>query len=913
MNSIETKLIKQLSPAAKAVWGKKDNSGQDELWLPLVQHLLDTKNVITYLYSHWLSAGQRALLCSNLPEQQVVQLVSFLGFIHDIGKATPAFQKKQSYIHDADLDQDLLEKIARGGLEDLNKLVLSNSEKTPHALAGEAILEVNGLNETVGAIIGGHHGKPLYKEFYGQASENTYDHNYFGKNHQNKWQKLQQELIDLGLKLTGFSSLTELPEISQPQAVILEGLVIMADWLASSQCLNDAPSKPMFYLIPLNEGLDDIDSKSRFQDAILTWSVDQSWDAQPVTGIKGQYERRWHFDPRPVQEKMSEQIAEIDEPGMVIIEAPMGIGKTEIALTAAEQLASATGRNGLFMGLPTQATTNAMFTRVEQWLKRMATDEQANLSIKLMHGKAQFNSEYRQLPRAENVDEDVDQQGAVTVNSWFSGKKSILNEFTIGTVDQLLLMALKQKHLSLRHLGFSGKVVVIDEVHAYDAYMNSYLERALTWLGAYRVPVVALSATLPAKKRKDLLAAYLKGRYGRQAKDFDLQYQEAYPLLTYNDGPTVKQLADFDKMPTQTVQVVRTALDDQDLVNKVTQEISQGGVAGVIVNTVKRAQQLASLLPKAIPKLVLHSAFLTPDRSKLEEKLQKLIGKNGQRPEKLVVIGTQVLEQSLDIDFDVLFTDIAPMDLILQRVGRLHRHKIKRPAELKQARVYVIFPQDEDSYGAANEAIYEKYILQKTDYFLPNKLDLPNDISPLVQKVYDEKTDDLIPTLSSALELYEQDQAKARKKARAFQIKRPQPKKSLRSWLDYSQPDQAQSEEAAQATVRDIKETIEVILLMEKDGQTRLIGGEPLERVTSQKIAQQTIRLPAALTPNINSAINKLEKTTHNRFADWEDDVWLRGSLALVLDENRQAEFNDWLVSYNSKTGLAYEKEGQDE
>lgn len=911
MNSIETKLIKQLSSAAKAVWGKKDNSGQDELWLPLVQHLLDTKNVITYLYSHWLSAGQRALLCSNLPEQQVVQLVSFLGFIHDIGKATPAFQKKQSYIHDADLDQDLLEKIVRGGLEDLNKLVLSNSEKTPHALAGEAILEVNGLNETVGAIIGGHHGKPLSKEFYGQASENTYDHNYFGKNHQNKWQKLQQELIDLGLKLTGFSSLTELPEISQPQAVILEGLVIMADWLASSQCLNDDPSKPMFYLIPLNEGLDDIDSKSRFQDAILTWSVDQSWDAQPVTDIKGQYKRRWHFDPRPVQEKMSEQIAEIDEPGMVIIEAPMGIGKTEIALTAAEQLAFATGRNGLFMGLPTQATTNAMFTRVEQWLKRMATDEQANLSIKLMHGKAQFNSEYRQLPRAENVDEDVDQQGAVTVNSWFSGKKSILNEFTIGTVDQLLLMALKQKHLCLRHLGFSGKVVVIDEVHAYDAYMNSYLKRALTWLGAYRVLVVALSATLPAKKRKDLLAAYLKGRYGRQAKDFDLQYQEAYPLLTYTDGPTVKQLADFDKMPTQTVQVVRTALDDQDLVNKVTQEISQGGVAGVIVNTVKRAQQLASLLPKAIPKLVLHSAFLTPDRSKLEEKLQKLIGKNGQRPEKLVVIGTQVLEQSLDIDFDVLFTDIAPMDLILQRVGRLHRHKIKRPAELKQARVYVIFPQDEDSYGAANEAIYEKYILQKTDYFLPNKLDLPNDISPLVQKVYDEGTDDLIPDLASAFELYERDKIEEEDKAEDFQIDIPLSEDSLHGWLDNKQ--KGLSEEAAQATVRDIKETIEVILLMDKDGQTRLISGEPLERVESQRVAQQTIRLPAAITPNITSAIETLEKTTRSRFPEWDDDVWLNDSLALVLGENMQTEFNGWLVSYNSETGLAYEKEGQDD
>lgn len=913
MESKTKELVKQLSPAAKALWGKKDNNGQDELWLPLVQHLLDTKNVIAYLYSHWLGAGQRAFLGADLEEKQLVSLVEFLGFIHDIGKATPAFQKKQSYTHNADLDQDLLEKIARSGLDDLTQLVISSPQKTPHALAGESILERNGLNETVGAIIGGHHGKPLPKLFEGSSSESVYDRNYFGKDHQDEWKMLQQEIIVLGLKLTGFSSLTEIPQLSQPQAVLLEGLVIMADWLASSQYLNDDHSKPMFNLIPLNEGLEDIDSQSRFQNAILTWSVDQSWDAQPVTDIKKQYERRWHFDPRPVQERMSEQIAQIDEPGMIIIEAPMGIGKTEIALTAAEQLASKTGRNGLFMGLPTQATTNAMFARVEQWLQKMAADEQANLSIKLMHGKAQFNPEYRQLPRAENIDEDVDQQGAVTVNSWFSGKKSILNEFTIGTIDQLLLMALKQKHLSLRHLGFSGKVVVIDEVHAYDAYMNSYLERALTWLGAYRVPVVALSATLPAEKRKDLLKAYLKGRYGRQAKDFDLQYQEAYPLLTYTDGPEVKQLADFEKMPTQTVQVVRTAVDDQTLINKVLKEINSGGVAGLIVNTVRRAQQLAALLPKDIPKLVLHSAFLTPDRSKLEEKLQKLIGKNGQRPDKLVVIGTQVLEQSLDIDLDVLFTDIAPMDLILQRVGRLHRHNIERPVGLQQAKVYVVFPQENDSYGAANEAIYEKYILQKTDYFLPNKLVLPTDISPLVQKVYDEKTDELVPDLTSALALYVQDQTEAKKKVRAFQIKRPKLKRSLRGWLDYSQPDQAQSEEAAQATVRDIKETIEVILLMEKDGQAGLIDGERLANVASQKIAQQTIRLPAAITPNINSAIKKLEKATHNRFTEWEDDVWLRGSLALVLDKNMQTEFNGWLVSYNSKTGLAYEKEGQDE
>ncbi|WP_252897821.1 hypothetical protein [Amylolactobacillus amylophilus] len=97
-----------------------------------------------------------------------------------------------------------------------------------------------------------------------------------------------------------------------------------------------------------------------------------------------------------------------------------------------------------------------------------------------MHGRAEFNESYRALPNATGVD---NQSGAV-VNSWFSGKKSILDEYVVGTIDNLLLFALKQKHLALRHLGMSRKVVVIDEVHAYDTYMNVYLDRALEWLGA---------------------------------------------------------------------------------------------------------------------------------------------------------------------------------------------------------------------------------------------------------------------------------------------------------------------------------------------------------------------------------------------------------------------------------------------
>ena len=130
------------------------------------------------------------------------------------------------------------------------------------------------------------------------------------------------------------------------------------------------------------------------------------------------------------------------------------------------------------------------------------------------------------------------------------------------------------------------------------------------------------------------------------------------------------------------VAIERLTVEDGDLIKAVLEAVEDGGVAGVIVNTVKRVQMLASQIPEDIPKLILHSAFLAPDRAKIETKLQGLIGKHGKRPKKMIIIGTQVLEQSLDIDFDIMFTDIAPMDLLIQRIGRLHRHDIQRPSKL---------------------------------------------------------------------------------------------------------------------------------------------------------------------------------------------------------------------------------------
>ena len=922
--------ITKLSDDVLSLWGKKNNDDGQELWLPLVTHLVDTRHVINFLFNNWLSNGQRQILYETLSEEEALRLVRFLGQFHDIAKAIPAFQKEKSFNRNEDLDNEILEKLLRNGFEQIDETNLPSPHASHHTIAGEALLESKGLNESVGAIIGGHHGKPQSKFFTPDDQLDAYPENFYQDINnleiEDHWKKVQDELIQFGLEKVGYKNLSEVPKVTQPQAVLLEGLLIMADWLASCQSLN---GQPMFSLIPMDKGFYDVDEQSRFQNAILTWKTTDKWVAENVNDITGYYKKHWGFTPRPVQLKMSTEIGKIIDPGIIIVEAQTGIGKSEISMLAAQQTANVAGESGLFFGLPTQATSNAMFDRIDGWLNVIAKNQKSKLNLKLMHGKAQFNYTYRNLPEAESIcDSD---SGDVTVNSWFSGKKSILTDFTVGTIDQLLLMSLKQKHLFLKHLGFSGKVVIIDEVHAYDTYMSSYLNKSLEWLGAYHVPVIALSATLPKEKRKELIESYARGKYGRDFKlesEDDWQNNQAYPLLTYLDGSKLMQFDDFEKTKKdKKIDIVRFSADDQTTVNKIMSEIENGGIAGVVVNTIKRAQTLKKLIPSDIPSMILHSSFLAEDRAKLETELEKKVGKGAKRPKKMIVIGTQVLEQSLDIDFDVLFTDIAPIDLIFQRIGRLHRHDISRPQHLAKAKVYVMGINGPDDYGEGNESIYEKYILRLTDYYLPNEILIPTDISKLVQKVYDEVSENLnkysltrtsrrrrshanLASLDSQPDLKKliKHTQNEKIKASTFQIDAPVFNKTIHGWLDSSGKEL--TENKASASVRDIKETIEVILLKKIKNDYCLINGQKLnsETVTSEIIAQQLIRLPSAITPNINATISILEQSTLCSFPSWQKDKWLKQSIALVLDENNEFELSGYHLKYSSKMGLSYEK-----
>lgn len=414
------------------------------------------------------------------------------------------------------------------------------------------------------------------------------------------------------------------------------------------------------------------------------------------------------------------------------------------------------------------------------------------------------------------LEEDAQEEHRVQVHQWFRGNKQVLlANFVIGTVDQLLLAALAQKHVMLRHLGLAGKVVIIDECHAYDTYMNCYLDRTLEWLGWYKVPVILLSATLPARRRTELVEAY---QQKKAAPDAPWETSCGYPLLTWTDGAEVKQTAIPSDAPGQTVQL--TTLTEPELPALLRRKLVEGGCAGVIVNTVKKAQKIAQLLRESLPDKevqLFHAQFLMPDRAARENQLMARIGK-GSAPEcrnDLIVVGTQVMEQSLDIDLDVLVTELCPMDLLLQRIGRLHRHHRSRPAPLQQA-CCAVLDTGEDAFDAGSEAVYGQWMLWRTRNFLPRSIRLPEEISPLVQRVYGWERE--VPGGAQGEEMrcvYEQTQEKKKARAEAYLVPQPETHRlaQLNTLDDWMQNEGARSDPAARAAVRDGDPSVEVLVM----------------------------------------------------------------------------------------------------
>lgn len=906
--------MNRFSKELAAAVAKSDRENGND-WLPFWMHSFDTAGIMEKLAQKRLPESISDYLCAECGgREKLFSTLKFCALVHDIGKLTIVFQSRIYDAVDFSPFADCVELPKSGSLV--------NASDTPHALASEAILLKLGCREGVASIAGAHHGRPsALADVRDQISGAcTAVENFYGKRgkYRQLFESLWKEWIDFSLECAGFSELSDLPDMAVPAQVVISGMLVTADWIASNTTY--------FPLISADQKGEFGDYPKRIENAWTTIGFPNMWESKARFGLDDEaFKERFGFLPNPTQADIISTATDAESSGIYIIEAPMGLGKTEAALALSEILAARAGAGGMFFGMPTQATSNGIFPRLEKWAGGLAEDEQTLLAIKLAHGNAALNEDYRELFTGHS-NLNIESDSGLIVHDWFSGRKqTLLSDFVIGTVDQLLMAALKQKHVMLKHFGLSGKVVVVDECHAYDAYMSKYLDMAIQWLGIYKVPVIILSATLPAKRRAELVEAYV----GRGLKCIDDAWKSslAYPLLTYTEKNFVKQKA-LSFSGEQKEISVKTIYRDE-VTARAGYAAERGGCVGVIVNTVRKAQEIAAELQSAFPKaevIIMHAQFIMTDRAKREEQILKRVGKHS-TPESrhgLIIVGTQVLEQSLDLDFDLMITELCPMDLLLQRTGRLHRHNRVRPQGLETASCFVLDETD-DSFDSGSAAIYGEWMLMRTRALLPNKLTIPSDIPLLVQRVYDENDDRMLGELTEGMESAQEEYVKKTKKkernACNWLIGKPSERKgkSLDGWLDNAIG--LSSEQAGERAVRDGDPSIDVIALMrDAEGQIHTVSDEcerviPADRPPSREeallIARQKLRLPGFFGRrwNIDSTITQLESETKSNFSAWQDSALLKEEVVLLFDEDLNADLAGVQLHYDIKTGLTYVKE----
>lgn len=577
-----------------------------------------------------------------------------LAATHDIGKLTPGFQLK-----------------ARPHWDFPNARGLDAYEGN-HSIAGQAYL-ASLATVRIGRrpfdwvlAVGGHHGRYW-------AAEGGY------------FRRIDEDGLtwpaDLRAQLLSEieSVFGKLPAQDIPKGAIvhwLTGFITFADWVGSDT---------RWYPLSSGEPLADRETPDSVRRSATKAIADLAWRNREVLSQRSFCSLFPGVDaPRPLQSAL---IAAIDSPGLYIVEAPMGVGKTEAALSACYRRWTEGDERGLYFALPTQLTSNRIHDRVSGFLERVVSDP---VIASLVHGNAWMTPDrvLTILPTSQ------DGEDATNLGDWYaSGRKSLLAPFGSGTIDQAIMASLPVKHSALRLFALSGKMVIIDEVHSYDPYTSALVDRAVKWLLDVGCTVIVLSATLSSHRRKSLVAAV-----GAEEGDST----SAYPLITkVRKGSSYAESipVDDDQAVATPVVIDQYAAGTEAVWQEVTAAAESGACVVVIRNTVTLAQDTYRQLKsrcrdQRVSFGLIHSRFPQFRRDANEQFwMEKLGREGGSRPQGCILVATQVIEQSVDIDADLLVTDLAPVDLILQRLGRLHRHPRPRPAGFESPRCVVLMPE----------------------------------------------------------------------------------------------------------------------------------------------------------------------------------------------------------------------------
>jgi CRISPR-associated endonuclease/helicase Cas3 len=614
-------------------------------------------------------------------------------------------------------------------------------------------------------------------------------------------------------------------------------------------------------------------------------------------------------------------------PALVLIEAPMGEGKTEAALFLADHWTHATGQQGLYLALPTQATSNQMFDRVTRFLAGRYPQDRVNLH--LLHGHALLSDSYGELRR--RADErrqslavtdihDPVAPGQVVAEGWFAQnkKQGLLAPFAVGTIDQALLAVLQTRHVFVRLFGLAGKTVILDEVHAYDAYMGTLMERLLEWLAALGCSVVLLSATLPADKRRRLLRAYA----GRPVEPPAVPY----PRISVVQGDRNKVL------PLRTDPARRACLnldwrDPGRLAADLGAALQEGGCAAVICNTVRRAQEVylqfrESPEMKGVQVELFHARFPFAQRQEIEAGVLRRYGPpeaKAERPARAVLVATQVIEQSLDLDFDLMVTELAPVDLVLQRAGRLHRHRRgHRPAGLSGPRLWLLEPEKEGAVPrfGTSEKVYARHVLLRSFLALRGRTEvrMPEDMEALVEVVYGESPPlDEGPAWGAALtESLQALQAKweeDRKAADAFLVRSPLFEDDLlEDFCQELEEDNPDIHPKLQAVTRLAEPTVNLVFLHVRGGSLYLDPGgtKPVQMKGVPGLAEAKRLLGNAVTITHRSCVRHF--AAEKPPPAWDKSSLLRFHRLVRLDAEGKTLFGNFVLQLDPELGVVINK-----
>ncbi|MER7773182.1 CRISPR-associated helicase Cas3' [Kitasatospora sp. NPDC096140] len=935
-----------------ALWGKSAGRAGGTANL-LLSHMLDTAAVAEFVWDDYLPQMTRGRLDTIAGGSgKGRRLFAWLCGIHDCGKATPAFQR---------LDAAGEAAVRKAGLS-WDKYAV-NETAWRHDKAGGRLLravldEADWAEEQVDwvwPLVAGHHGmfptlgqlRPRKEDLQGKGAS---------------WKLAQSALVEVFSREIGYQGESPLaavePALVPSRAVQLQlsGYVVMADWIASDER----------YFTGVAD-LTRVTMAQARQRAEAAWSrleLRGGWGAMAVPGPEVIRDRFGH-DPRPSQGLVLDVVRRMGGPGLVIVEAPMGEGKTKAALAAAELLAARYGLDGVFLGMPTQATADPMFTQLRSWLREVGDGLEDQVT--LLHGKRMFNKEWRGLLEGagewgQHSDDPFasvgeDEFGMRTdyfegyeggerraPAEWFLGRRrGLLSPFAIGTVDQMLYAATRTEHVMLRMAGLVGKVVILDEVHTADVYMSQFLSEGLWWLGQAGVPVVLLSAALPPDQRRRLVAAYLAGTQSAEAPAvLELPEPQGYPSVTaawWGPDGSPELLVETTRSWRDDLQVQVEVLDepstrtdsrvaendagpaDAAVVDYLKERLVNGGCVLVIRNTVARAQTTFDTLRAEFGADVrlLHGRLHAGHQADRTQEVLKLLGppaEGSERPDRLIVVATQLAEQSFDVDADLLITDLAPMDLLLQRIGRLHRHDgVRRPSLMSRPTVVVtgihLAENGAPQILGASEGIYGRYLLLRTAAEVERVTagggtwSIPGQVPDLVARVYG--TDPVIleawgEAEAQARREWEKRQAERRAKAAEY-VLTPAGEHGSQTLAGLHFGNHGSLAEGQfEALVRDGDRSVEVVLARRTEHGVHAMTGRrlgPNGEVTAELLDDVlcgTVRLPTCLTVVAEQTLGPLP--------GWRDHPWLRYSRALELDENGDAVLGDFQLCYDDLLGL---------